>query len=187
MTGGERQRRQRRRRRPESAPPNVRRAACPSVLCPPQPVKLAPAATGVNIAPCSRRSPPSSGVAGAIAAAPGRTITVVATEDVGAPLERAFASALYARAAAADAEMRWDDARLLYRQAAEAWTAIARTRPSRALGSAIAKAEREATVRKRCSRAGAASASRSATSPRRRGAPSCGGRRWRRRTSCGAS
>jgi hypothetical protein len=83
-------------------------------------------------------------IAGAIAAAPGRTITVVASEDVGAPLERAFESVLYARAAAADAEMRWDDARLLYRQAAEAWAAIARTRPSRALESAIAKAEHEA-------------------------------------------
>lgn len=85
--------------------------------------------------------------AGAIAAAPpGRTTTVVATDDVGAPLERAFPSATYARAAAADAELRWDDARLLYRQAADAWTASARTRPSRALENAIAKAEHEASV-----------------------------------------
>ena len=87
---------------------------------------------------------PFVSIAGAIAAPPGRTVTVVASDDVGAPLERAFESALYARAAAADAEMRWDDARLLYRQAGDAWTAIARTRPSRALENAIAKAEHEA-------------------------------------------
>jgi hypothetical protein len=83
-------------------------------------------------------------VAGAIAGTPGRTVTAVATEDVGAPLERAFPSASYARAAAADAEMRWDDARRAYRDAAEAWSAIDRTRPSRALEDAIAKANREA-------------------------------------------
>jgi hypothetical protein len=82
-------------------------------------------------------------VAGALAAPPGRTITAVASEDVGAPLERAFPSQTYTRAAAADADLRWDDARELYRQAADAWTAIARTRPSRPLESAIAKAERE--------------------------------------------
>jgi hypothetical protein len=81
-----------------------------------------------------------------ISAPPGRTVTVVATEDVGAPLERAFPSAAYARAAAADAELRWDDARLLYRQAAEEWTTSARTRPSRALENAIAKAEHEAVA-----------------------------------------
>jgi hypothetical protein len=79
-----------------------------------------------------------------ISAPPDRTVTVVATDDVGAPLERAFPSAAYARAAAADAELRWDDAHLLYRQAAEAWTTSARTRPSRALENAIAKAEHEA-------------------------------------------
>ncbi|HEY6475350.1 MAG TPA: hypothetical protein VI456_02145, partial [Polyangia bacterium] len=85
-------------------------------------------------------------VAGTIPAAPGRTISVVAEEDVGAPLERAFPSATYARAAAADAELRWDDARALYRQAADAWTLVARTRPSRPLESAIAKAQHEATL-----------------------------------------
>ena len=79
-----------------------------------------------------------------ISAPPGRTVTVIATDDVGAPLERAFPSALYARAAAADAELRWDDAGLLYRQAADDWTTSARTRPSRALEDAIAKAEHEA-------------------------------------------
>ena len=83
-------------------------------------------------------------IVGAIAAAPGRTITVVVTDDVGAPLERAFPSATYAQAATADAELRWDDARLLYRQAADDWTASAHTRPSRALENAIAKAEHEA-------------------------------------------
>ncbi len=85
-------------------------------------------------------------VAGTIPAAPGRTITVVAEEDVGAPLERAFSSATYARAATADAELRWDDARALYRQTADTWTLIARTRPSRPLDSAIAKALHEAAV-----------------------------------------
>jgi hypothetical protein len=82
-------------------------------------------------------------VAGAIPASPSRTITVVAEEDVGAPLERAFPSATYARAAAADAELRWDDARTLYRQAADTWTLTDHTRPSRALESAIAKALHE--------------------------------------------
>ena len=81
-----------------------------------------------------------------VSAPPGRTITVVATDDVGAPLERAFPSATYARAAAADAELRWDDARLLYRLAADEWTASAHTRPSRALENAIAKAEHEASL-----------------------------------------
>jgi hypothetical protein len=85
-------------------------------------------------------------VAGAIAATPGRTTTVVATEDVGSPLERAFESPTYARAAAADAEMRWDEARLLYREAADAWATIARTRASRPLESAVAKAEHEANA-----------------------------------------
>jgi hypothetical protein len=85
-------------------------------------------------------------VAGAIAATPGRTTTVVAIEDVGSPLERAFESPTYARAAAADAELRWDDARLLYHQAADAWSTIARTRPSRPLESAVAKAEHEASA-----------------------------------------
>jgi hypothetical protein len=85
-------------------------------------------------------------VAGAIPAPLGRTITVVAEEDVGAPLERAFPSPAYARAAAADAEQRWDDARALYRQAADGWTLVARTRPSRPLDSAIAKAQHEAMV-----------------------------------------
>jgi hypothetical protein len=91
-------------------------------------------------------APGAGGGAGAISAPPGRTITVIVTDDVGAPLERAFPSATYARAAAADAELRWDDARLLYRQAADDWTASARTRPSRALESAIAKAEHEANL-----------------------------------------
>ena len=91
-------------------------------------------------------APGAGGGAGAISAPPGRTITVVVTDDVGAPLERAFPSATYARAAAADAELRWDDARLLYRQAADDWTASAHTRPSRALESAIAKAEHEASL-----------------------------------------
>jgi hypothetical protein len=88
----------------------------------------------------------AAGHPGVVPAPAGRTVTVMATDDVGAPLERAFPSATYARAAAADAELRWDDARLLYRQAADEWTATARTRPSRALQNAIAKAEHEASV-----------------------------------------
>jgi hypothetical protein len=86
---------------------------------------------------------PDAGAA-VVLAPPGRTTTVVVTDDVGAPLERAFPSASYARAAAADAELRWDDARLLYRQAAEDWTASAHPRLSRTLESAIAKAQHEA-------------------------------------------
>jgi len=84
-------------------------------------------------------SPPA-----AVAIAPGRTTTLVASDDVGAPIERAVPNPVYARAADADAEGRWEDARTLYRQAADAWQAIARTRPSRTLDLAIAKAEREA-------------------------------------------
>src|SRR2546423_7465319 len=44
---------------------------------------------------------------------PGRTAVVVVPEDVGAPVERAFPSDDYRRAAQADAELRWDEARLL--------------------------------------------------------------------------
>jgi hypothetical protein len=73
----------------------------------------------------------------------GRTTTVIASIDVGAPIERAVPSPAYARAAAADAEERWPDAEALYRRALDEWTAIAHTRPSRALDLAIAKAERE--------------------------------------------
>jgi len=79
-----------------------------------------------------------------ISAPPARTVTVIATDDVGAPLERAFPSAIYARAAAADAQLHWEDARLLYRQAADDWTTSAR--PSRARENAIAKAEHEASA-----------------------------------------
>ncbi|HVZ88764.1 MAG TPA: hypothetical protein VHG72_17460 [Polyangia bacterium] len=80
----------------------------------------------------------------AVAISPGRTTTLIASDDVGAPLERAFPNPAYLRAAAADAEGRWDDARILYRQAADAWAAIDHTRPSRALDLAVAKAEHEA-------------------------------------------
>lgn len=72
-----------------------------------------------------------------------RTTTVVASVDVGAPIERAVPSAAYLRAATADAEERWADAQPLYRQAIAEWTATTRTRPSRVLELAIAKAERE--------------------------------------------
>ncbi len=84
--------------------------------------------------------------AGVVPAPAGRTVTVIAIDDVGAPLERAFPSATYRRAAVADAELRWDDARVLYRQAADEWSATAHVRPSRARQNAIAKAEHEASV-----------------------------------------
>lgn len=71
---------------------------------------------------------------------------VVVPEDVGAPVERAFPSADYRRAAEADAELRWDEARLLYRRAAEDWSVRARSRTAGgpALDLAVAKAEHEA-------------------------------------------
>ncbi len=113
---------------------------------------------------------------------------MIATDDVGSPLERAFESPTYARAATADAELRWDDARLLYHQAADAWATLARTRPSRPLESAVAKAEHEAIVSQALFARGHSGAPFGfAHLPRRRAAPSYGGRRWRRRTSCAAS
>jgi hypothetical protein len=75
--------------------------------------------------------------------APGRTTTIIATADVGAPIERAVAGKFYAQAATADGEQRWADAAALYREAATEWTAAARLQPSRALDLAAAKAERE--------------------------------------------
>jgi hypothetical protein len=81
--------------------------------------------------------------AAAIPLRSGRTTTVIVGPDVGAPLERAVPSVDYARAAAADADERWDDAQPLYRQAIADWTARSRTRPSRALELAVDKAERE--------------------------------------------
>jgi hypothetical protein len=75
----------------------------------------------------------------------GRITTIVLTEDVGSPIERAFPNDLYQRAAQADADGRWDDARALYKRAADEWTARAARQPSPALELAVAKAEREAT------------------------------------------
>jgi hypothetical protein len=83
--------------------------------------------------------------AGATPPAAGRTTVVVVVEDVGAPLERISPNAPYRRAAEADAEARWDEARTLYRRAAEEWAAQARSHPSPALDLAVAKAEHEAT------------------------------------------
>ncbi len=76
----------------------------------------------------------------------GRTTTLIARVDAGAPIELAFPSEAYARAAAADVDGRWDQARALYRQAADAWSLTARAEPSPALELAIAKAEAEATA-----------------------------------------
>jgi hypothetical protein len=75
----------------------------------------------------------------------GRVTTIVLTEDVGAPIERAFPNDLYQRAAQADADGQWEEARALYRRAADEWAAQAVRQPSPALDLAVAKAEREAT------------------------------------------
>ena len=83
---------------------------------------------------------------GAIPLRVGRTTTVVVAPDVGAPLELALPSAAYARAAAADADGRWEDALPLYRQAIAEWTALSRTRPSRPLALAIDKAQMELQI-----------------------------------------
>jgi hypothetical protein len=85
-----------------------------------------------------------AGGSGAVPLTPGRTTVVVVGEDTGSPVERAFPSDSYRRAAEADAEGRWEDARPLYRRAAEDWAARARRQPSPALDLAVAKAEHEA-------------------------------------------
>ena len=86
-----------------------------------------------------------AGTPAATAALPrGRMTTVVLAEDVGAPIERAVPNDLYQRAAQADADGRWEDARALYRRAADEWTAQAVRAPSPKLDLAVAKAEREA-------------------------------------------
>ncbi|MES1164292.1 MAG: hypothetical protein ABUR63_00925 [Verrucomicrobiota bacterium] len=82
--------------------------------------------------------------AAALPLAPGRTTVVVVPEDTGTPVERAFPNEWYRRAAEADAGERWEEARPLYRRAAEEWTARARRQPSPALELAIAKADHEA-------------------------------------------
>jgi hypothetical protein len=74
---------------------------------------------------------------------PGRVTNVIASADVGAPVERAVPGRAYARAIAADAEQRWGDAEALYRDAIAEWNATWKREPSRALELAIAKAERE--------------------------------------------
>ncbi len=86
----------------------------------------------------------ASAPAGATTLTPGRTAVIVVAEDVGAPVERAFPSDDYRRAAEADADGRWADARPLYRRAADQWAAEARRHPSPTLDLAVAKAEREA-------------------------------------------
>jgi hypothetical protein len=86
---------------------------------------------------------PTGAAAEALLIRSGRTTTVVASVDVGTPIEREIPNATYTRAATADADERWEDAQPLYRQAIAEWTATARTRSSRALELAIAKAEHE--------------------------------------------
>ncbi len=76
--------------------------------------------------------------------APERTSVVVVSEDIGSPVERARPSQDYRRAAQADADGRWAEARPLYRRAADQWAAENRRHPSRTMDLAVAKAEREA-------------------------------------------
>jgi hypothetical protein len=83
-------------------------------------------------------------VAEAVPLLPGRTAVVVVPEDIGTPVERAVPNEDYRRAAQADAAGRWEEARPLYRRAADAWAAEGRRHPSPALDLAVAKAEREA-------------------------------------------
>jgi hypothetical protein len=98
-----------------------------------------PAAVPSTPPPAAARRAPSE----AIPIQPRRINTVVVSIDVGAPVERAVPNRTYARAVAADAELRWTDAEPLYREAHTEWSAAARLTPSRALELAIAKAERE--------------------------------------------
>jgi hypothetical protein len=88
-------------------------------------------------------APPAAAASASIPIQPRRTNTVVVSIDVGAPIERAVPSRAYARAIAADAELRWSEAETLYREAHAEWSAAARLSPSRALELAIAKADRE--------------------------------------------
>ena len=87
--------------------------------------------------------PAQSAAAIALPIGNGRTTTIIASIDVGAPIERAVPNAAYGQAATADAEERWADAETLYRKAIAEWTATLRTRSSHALELAIAKAEHE--------------------------------------------
>ena len=87
--------------------------------------------------------PGQSAAAIALPIGNGRTTTIIASVDVGAPIERAVPNVAYGQAATADAEERWADAETLYRKAIAEWTATVRTRPSHALELAIAKAEHE--------------------------------------------
>jgi hypothetical protein len=83
------------------------------------------------------------GGTGAVAVAPGGTITVEAALDVGAPVERAVRGRAYALAVAKDGQERWTEAAVLYQQAVAEWTAALRARPSPALERAVQKADRE--------------------------------------------
>ena len=132
-----------------------------------------PLALAAGLAAAPPPPPPAPGVV----IAPRRATTLVVSADVGAPVERAVPSRAYARAIAADAELRWSDAEELYREAAAEWTAAARLRPSRALDLAITKAERERTRSQALAsraRAAATARPRPGRDPRRRprgGAP----------------
>jgi hypothetical protein len=108
------------------------------------PIPPAAPAPPAPLTPPTRATPPTpSAPAATLPIGSGRTTTVIARIDVGAPIERTVPSASYLRAATADAEERWADAQPFYRQAIADWTATTRTRPSRVLELAIAKAERE--------------------------------------------
>jgi hypothetical protein len=72
-----------------------------------------------------------------------RTTTIEAGPPLGAPIERAVKSDLYAQAVAADRDLRWSEAAALYQQAVTAWAWEHRQSPSPALERAIFKADRE--------------------------------------------
>lgn len=112
-------------------------------ITPTQPAPTRPAAPTSPNRPAPPNSPTLSAPAATLPIASGQTTTVIASIDVGAPIERTVPSAAYLRAATADAEERWADAQPFYRDAIAEWTATTRTRPSRVLELALAKAERE--------------------------------------------
>jgi hypothetical protein len=80
---------------------------------------------------------------GGVGLAPGRTASVLATLDLGTPVERAVPGRAYALAVAKDREQHWSEAASLYQQAIAEWSAAFRLHPSPAIERALQKAERE--------------------------------------------
>jgi hypothetical protein len=80
---------------------------------------------------------------GGVGLVPGRTASVLATLDLGTPVERAVPGHAYALAVGKDREQRWGEAASLYQQAITEWTSALRLHPSPELEHAVQKAERE--------------------------------------------